>query len=211
MKNQKKLFVLMIASLGSISSLYTSTINPDGTVSGPGILYKDLPHPKVIGGQGGIYHGPAKSSYTGFGGVKEAGVFPKSPTLPLFKSLEIRGAQGQTGAFYPILRVAFLQDKAGNVTYFTNVTPTAPDAEIASLFVPHFATALVNGKTIPLFAIAVTPEVTTKIKEHYHKLMSMIPVALNNMSALKNQTLGELYEMALESFKSWITQPVSVA
>lgn len=51
MKNLKK-SLMIITVLGSMPSLYSSTMSPNGTYSGG-----PQTQPKMIGGQGGIYHG----------------------------------------------------------------------------------------------------------------------------------------------------------
>lgn len=189
MTNLKKSLIL-IATLGSISSLYSSTINPNGTITDGA---RTMPRPKMIGGQGGIYHGNT------------------TPTFPIFNSLELTGAQGESGAFYPILRVAFLQDKAGNTTYFTNVTPKAPASDVAHVYTQNFATTSINGKAIALHAVAMTPEVTTKIKAHYNMLIGSIPSIAANASTIQNKTIGELWEIGLQMINSWLPKPVYVA
>lgn len=189
MTNLKKSLIFM-ATLGSISSLYSSTINPNGTITDGAVT---MPRAKMIGGQGGIYHGTT------------------TPTFPIFNSLELTGARGESGAFYPILRVAFLQDNAGNTTYFTNVTPKAPASNVAHVYTQNFATTSINGKSIPLHAVAMTPELTAKVKTHYNMLIGTIPSIAANASTIQNKTIGELWEMILPFIGTWLPKPVYVS
>lgn len=186
MTNLKKSLILLI-TLGSISSVYSSTITPSGKIiSGA----RRAPTSKTIGGQGGVYQG-------------------QKPIFPLFNSLEITGPAGEVGAFYPVLRIAFLQNKDGDVTYFTNVTPKAPASDVASVYTQNFATATVQGRAVPLHAIVLTPELTTKIKTHYSTIINTIPMIAANASTLKNKTVGELWDMILPFIGTLLPNPTA--
>lgn len=191
MNHIKKSFILM-AALGCLSSLYAS--RPGDPTSGP----RTMPSQKLIGGKGGIYHGPAKQG-------------PTTLNFPFFNSFEIKGSKGERGTVYPILRVAFLQDKAGNVTYFTNVSSTMPNSNITNAYTLNFATLIANNKSIPLHGVAITPEVITKIKNNYNMLIDTIPSIALNASTIQNKTIGELWTMGLETIGTWFPKPVYTA
>jgi len=180
MTNIKK-SLIFIVTLGSISSLYSSTISGSGgRAASSGV--KIAPEPKMIGGQAEVYHGGQSSQF-----------------FPFFSWSELKGAHGETGGFFQDLQIAYLIDSAGKVTYFTNATIITPASTATpAAYTLNFATTTIDGKTVSLHGVTVTQDMIDTIKAQYNRLMGLIPAIIANASMLQNKTISQLWEMGLQ-------------